>query len=185
MSCLQNCKKKEYYHINCNFDYNGYQYENSIDTCQRDNLDVIFPENCDICKTVVDCCADNINNCCKRSSTSLPSSYPTSQPTILCNTGEPRYLQKSEMCGFLEIRNKDITKKFDDSMMCCSEKRNECCIIKSNEIFIGFGCFVLFILLCVYFHLRTPNSSIHIQPNVSILNNKSCVKITPVQFNSV
>ena len=153
--CIQECDEYIHHHISCDYTNNGFQYRpNPNITCQRDDLSIIFSEDCTICQDVVDCCAINSNECCIPGSTSIPTSIPTSQPTPLCGNGEVHYFQESEMCNFIETRNKDITTMFDASMMCCSSERSECCIIKSNEIVIGLSCFIALMLFCVYVHLH-------------------------------
>lgn len=181
MSCLQKCNKKEHYFVYCNYDYNGYTYTPRTDnTCQRDNIESYFPEDCDICKEVVDCCADDRTGCCQRSNTALPTTYPTSQPTTLCGNEPVHYLQESEMCNFLETRNKDITKLFDNSMMCCSSKRIECCHIKTTEIWIGFASFITFVLFVVYIHLRPSCYRVKPESEYQTTKKERNIKILPV-----
>ena len=97
MTCLNNnvCRNKpKYYYEWCNFNsVDGYYYEAAPNiTCTRDNIADLYP-NCTNCWTgFIDCCADNIEECCIRSQTSFPTSTPTSSPTPLCN--ENHYFQE-------------------------------------------------------------------------------------------
>ena len=183
MTCLKNCKKDQYNFVFCNDNYNGYKYipNSNLDTCQRDDLEDYYPEGCEICKNAFDCCADNISDCCKRTGTPYPTSSPTSQPTLLCGMGEDiHYFQESDMCHFLETRNTDITTMFDKSMMCCSSKRNECCLVKTKEILLGSGCFVLFVILCLYMHFRQDCRKVVPETQQPKKKDMKHIKILPV-----
>jgi hypothetical protein len=147
MTCLNNkmCgDKPHYYNEWCNYySKNGYYYEEAeLITCHRDNIKEIYP-GCKDCWTgFVDCCADNRENCCKRSETSYPTSEPTAIPTTLCITNY--YFQEDEKCNFLEIQSRDISYNNENSMICCLDDRSECCKFNYN---ILYGVLVIIIIL--------------------------------------
>jgi hypothetical protein len=183
MTCLDNCNKDQYHFVFCNDNYNGYKYvpNSDISTCQRENIEEYYKAGCDICKNAFDCCSDNISDCCKRTGTPYPTSPPSSQPTLLCGKGEDiHYFQESDMCHFLETRNTDITTMFDKSMMCCSSKRNECCLVKTKEILIGSGCFVLFVILCLYTRFSQDSRKVVPDTQPPIKKDMNHNKILPV-----
>lgn len=84
------------------------------------------------------------------------------------------------MCHFIETRNTDITTMFDKSMMCCSSNRSDCCLVKTKEIFIGFGCFGLFVIFCIYMHLRQHCMKVVPDTQPPIKKNINNLKILPV-----
>ena len=167
MTCLSSCDKFIYNHVICPVSSNGYLYTPRQDiTCVRNDLSVIFSDNCEICKTAVDCCANNYEECCERGSTSIPTSFPTAQPTLQCGSEEIFYYESSEMCNFFETINENEAINRDNYMTCCSEDREKCCILKSTEIFIGLGCLGTCILIWIYLLVRP-----------------SYVSVTPLQKN--
>jgi len=181
MTCLKNCDKRQHYFVSCHDNYYGYKYiPNSDISCQRDDIEDYYSELCEICKSAFDCCADDITDCCKRTEIPYPTTLPTSQPTLLCGNEEVYYFQESEMCHFIETRNTDITTMFDKSMMCCSSKRSECCIVKTKEILLGFGCFGLFVIFCIFVHLRQHCVKVVPDTQTSKKKDMNNCKILPV-----
>ena len=90
------------------------------------------------------------------------------------------YFQESDMCHFLETRNTDITTMFDKSMMCCSSKRHECCLVKTKEILICSGCFVLFVILCLYKRFSQDSRKVVPDTQPPIKKDMNHNKILPV-----
>lgn len=109
-----------------------------------------------------------------------PTTLPTSQPTLLCSNEDVYYFQETEMCQFLETRNTAITTMFDKSMMCCSSNRSDCCVVKTKEIIIGYGCFVLFVIFCIYMHLRQDCRKVIPDTNSPIKKDMNNCKVLPV-----
>ena len=155
MSCINECNENIYHHVLCDYTHDNYiYYPNIYNTCKRDTLVGVFPENCEICQLLVDCCASNKNNCCDRSDTRIPTSLPTSQPTQLCNDVQQTfYYDESESCYFFEKQNTDISKNENNQMICCSNMRSDCCVFKTVEVFTTLGIVILFILSFICFKL--------------------------------
>ena len=164
MTCIKECKENIYHHVICDYTSNdNYIYSPDLNnTCKRDTLVGIFPENCEICQLLVDCCASNKNNCCNRSDTRIPTTFPTSQPTQLCNgEQETFYYDKQDSCYFFENQNTDISKNVENSMICCSNMRTECCIFKTVQVFSSMGIIILILSSFICFISTEKKTKIH------------------------
>ena len=150
MSCLNNniCGNKQHHYYEwCNYYANdGFYYQAAPNiTCTRDNIADLYP-TCSNCWTgFIDCCADNNEECCIRSQTSIPTYTPTASPTPLCN--ENHYFQKDERCHFLEKQDTEISYYTDNGMVCCNSDRRNCCRYNKPLLDGIFGTFCLFIIV--------------------------------------
>jgi hypothetical protein len=146
-SCLDlnNCPAEDrLYDIVCDFQIKDQYYMCNIsNTCTRTDG-----------KT--DCCASYTFDCIVDAN-SLTS--PTIQPTIsyenvLCNNGCNNKDRTNEKCYWYEYKNSEIycrDKRGKD--VCCSANREDCCIVRLENVYITFGCLTVIIALalaCVY-----------------------------------
>jgi hypothetical protein len=99
----------------------------------------------------MDCCANNIDECCIPSETRLPTSFPTDIPTRMCGFGENYYYEKNkEGWTFFEEPKEGIAYNTEHSLVCCKNNRNECCVVK-NEFYYGTIAALCFVLSIVIF----------------------------------
>uniref|UniRef100_A0A6C0C0V4 Uncharacterized protein n=1 Tax=viral metagenome TaxID=1070528 RepID=A0A6C0C0V4_9ZZZZ len=181
MSCLNNTicgNKHKYYYEWCNYYANdGFYYQAAPNiTCTRDNIADLYP-TCTNCWTgFIDCCADNIEECCIPSQTSFPTSTPTSSPTTLCNVNH--YFQEHEKCYFLEIQNTDISYYTEFGMVCCTNDRSKCCPINPYILYGGIGALCLTIII-LFTYLLWNFIPIRSKPTKVMPENK-LARIVPV-----
>uniref|UniRef100_A0A6C0JAT4 Uncharacterized protein n=1 Tax=viral metagenome TaxID=1070528 RepID=A0A6C0JAT4_9ZZZZ len=166
ISCLTNemCgNKKIFYNAWCSFTEDGYEYTPNIEsTCARDGIDLLYPncENCDF----VDCCAESIEDCCNRSVTRVPSQVPTSIPTTFCPDVSRLYDRKTDDCHFYEVPNESITQYSDDYLLCCSDRKEQCCELQTTFIFSIAGSAILFMIFTMIYFIQNISSSRKISP---------------------
>jgi len=165
MTCLNNTicgNKQHFYYEWCNYNSNnGFYYEEApIITCRRDSIQKLYPSCKNCWSGFIDCCADNKEDCCLKSTTSYPTTTPTSIPSTLC--AENYYFQKDEKCNFLEIQNTDISYNNENSMVCCVNDRNKCCPFNYSILYGIFGVIGVSLLIMFVFVLRdTKNKKIN------------------------
>lgn len=151
-SCLDlnNCPvENRRFDVICDFQI-GYQHYicNMSNTCTRTD-------------GKMDCCASNIADCIVNAN-SIPT--PTIQPTlsyndVLCNkNGCNNKDHTNKKCYWYEsIKSELYCADGQGNNVCCSVNRQECCIVHLENVYIAFGCSIIFIFAIIgYVYCKKP-----------------------------
>jgi len=151
-SCLDlnNCPvENQLYNIICDFQISGQHYICNIsNTCTRTD-------------GKMDCCAYNIYDCIVNSN-SLTS--PTIQPTLsyenaLCNNnGCNNKDHTNKKCYWYEsVKSELYCADGQGNDVCCSANRADCCLVRLENVYIAFGCSIIFIFAIIgYVYCKKP-----------------------------
>lgn len=165
MTCLNAtfCGNKPHYYFDwCNYmGSDGYYYApNHLNTCRRSSIDTLYA-SCETCRnSFKDCCSNNRDDCCLKGTNAVPTNSPTSSPTQMCIRGETFYYQEEDRCRIYEYQNTDISVYQDNLLVCCSEHRDECCVVRSTLLFSLLTVILLFTSLSIFYFLREPSKKI-------------------------
>jgi hypothetical protein len=114
----------------------------------------------------MDCCADNIEECCLPSETALPTSFPTAIPTRMCGDGRNYYYEIGRGdCVFYEKEKYGISYYTDHSLVCCSQNRKECCEVRDEYFYSALSSLGIIIIVFLYmFSKGLATSHVRIRP---------------------
>ena len=161
------CGNKQHYYMQwCNYNYNGYEYTpHPTKTCRRPNITNVYA-SCSTCWRFMDCCADNIEECCLPSETALPTSFPTAMPTRMCGDGRNYYYEIGRGdCVFYEKAKYGISYYTDHSLVCCSQNRKECCEVRDEYFYSALSSLGIIIIVFLYmFSKGLATSHVRIRP---------------------
>lgn len=146
------CGNKQHYYMQwCNYNYNGYEYTpHPTKTCRRPDITNVYA-SCSTCWKFMDCCADNIDECCLPSETALPTSFPTAMPTRMCGDGRNYYYEIGRGdCVFYEKAKYGISYYTDHSLVCCSQNRKECCEVRDEYFYSALSSLGIIIIVFLY-----------------------------------